>query len=183
MFAFTHVILPICGTWDHIKCVELAHTFPHNSAVYVCHLCIQKTFSGVSQYLCYNIDCLLSNNSGDPVVVLLNNFALLSIDEVRSFTFLKFQTNYWEKITQKIHIFSIELQTCQGITNQYNNCYMSASFQLLLSSCMHNFLPAENSVSSELLQNLNVVHKILLNQKAVLFIRQEKCFRRNSIVC
>ena len=157
--------ITLCGTWDHIKCVELDHTFPHNSAVYVCHLCIQKTFSDISQYLCYNIDCFLSNNSGDPVVALLNNFALLSIDEVRSFTLLKFQTNYLEKITQKIHIFSIELQTCQGITNQYNNCYMSASFQLLLGSCMYNFLPAENSVSSELLQNLNVVHKNITQSK------------------
>ena len=101
----------------------------------------RKRFQIFRNIFVTNIDCFLSNNSGDPVVALLNNFALLSIDEVRSFTLLKFQTNYLEKITQKIHIFSIELQTCQGITNQYNNCYMSASFQLLLGSCMHNFLP------------------------------------------
>ena len=38
---------------------------------------------------------------------------------------------------------------------------MSASMQLLLVSCMYSFLPAKNSVSSELLENLNVVHKKL----------------------
>ena len=35
----------------------------------------------------------------------------------------------------------------------------------MLGSCMHNFLPAENSVSSELLENLNVVHKKLTSKK------------------
>ena len=42
---------------------------------------------------------------------------------------------------------------------------MSASIQLLLGSCMYNFLLAENSVSSELLENLNIVHKKLTQSK------------------
>ena len=36
---------------------------------------------------------------------------------------------------------------------------MIASIELLLTSSMYSFLPAKNSVSSELLENLNVVHK------------------------
>ena len=31
-------------TWYHVKCVELDHTFAYNAAVFVCHLCIKKTF-------------------------------------------------------------------------------------------------------------------------------------------
>ena len=42
---------------------------------------------------------------------------------------------------------------------------MGASIQLLLGSCMYNFLPAENSVSPELLENLNVVHRKLRQSK------------------
>ena len=116
------------------------------------------------QYPRYSIDCFLNNNSGDPVVALLNNFALLSIDEIRSVTLLKFQINYFEKIIQKIDIFSIQSQTCRGITNQYNNCFMSASTQPLLGSCMYNFLLPENSVS-DLLENLNVFYKNITQSK------------------
>ena len=42
---------------------------------------------------------------------------------------------------------------------------MSASVQLLLGSCMWSFLPAKNPVPSELLENLNVVHKKLTQSK------------------
>ena len=57
---------------------------------------------------------------------------------------------------------------CRGITHRYRNCYMSASVQLLRGSCIYNFLSAENSVSSELLEDLNVVNK-KINRKTVLF--------------
>ena len=81
-----------------------------------------------------------------------------------SFTLFKFQINYFENITHKIHIFSIAAQTCGGITNRHNNCYISASIQLLLGSCMYNFLLAENLVF-ELLENLNAVHKNITQTK------------------
>ena len=45
---------------------------------------------------------------------------------------------------------------------------MSASVQLLRGSRIYNFLSAENSVSSELLEDLNVVNK-KINRKTVLF--------------
>ena len=113
--------------WYHIDCIELDPTFARNTVVYVCHLCIKKTFSHVLQYLRYNIDWFLNNNSGDTVAVLLNNFTLLSKEKIRSFKLLKFSINYFEKTTEKFHIFSIESQSCRGITNRYTNCYMSAS--------------------------------------------------------
>ena len=159
------VCFDVSDTWYHIECIELDHTFALNNAVYVCHLCIKKTFSDILQYLRYNINCFLNINSGDPVVALLNSFALLPKDEIWSFTLLRFPMNYLEKITQMIHICSIEPQTCRGITNPYNNCYMSASIQLLRGSCMYNFLPAEDSVSPELLENINVVHKKITQSK------------------
>ena len=71
------VYCDVCDTWYHIECIELDHTFAHNTAVYVCHLCIKKTFLDILQYLRYNIDCFLNYNSGEPVVALLNNTALL----------------------------------------------------------------------------------------------------------
>ena len=43
---------------------------------------------------------------------------------------------------------------------------MSASIQLLLGSCINDFLPAQNSVSSELLENLNVVHEKTTQSKS-----------------
>ena len=155
----------LCDIWYHIECIELDHTFAHNTAVYVSHLCIKKTFSGILQYLRYNIDCFLNNNFEDPAVALLNNFALLSKEEIRSFTLLTFSIYYFKKITQKICIFIIEPQTCRWITKRYNNCHMSASIQLLLGSCIYNFLPAQNSAYSELLENLNVVHKKNIQSK------------------
>ena len=51
------VFCDVCGTWCHIECEELDHIFAHNTAVYVCHLCIKKPFSYILQYLHYNIDC------------------------------------------------------------------------------------------------------------------------------
>ena len=60
-----------CDTWYRIEYIELDHTFAHNTAVYVCDLSIKKTFSDILQYLRYNIDCFLNNDSGDPVVALL----------------------------------------------------------------------------------------------------------------
>ena len=42
---------------------------------------------------------------------------------------------------------------------------MSASIQLLLGSFTYSFLPAKISVSSELLENLNVVRKKLTQSK------------------
>ena len=91
----------VCDTWYHIECVELDHTFAHNTAVCVCHLCIKKTFLDILQYLRYNINCFLNNNSGYPVVALLNSFAPPSKDGIRSFTLLKFPINHFEKITPK----------------------------------------------------------------------------------
>ena len=31
-----------------IEYIELDHTFAHNTTVYVCHLCIKKTFSDIN---------------------------------------------------------------------------------------------------------------------------------------
>ena len=62
----------------------------------------------------------------------------------------------------------MKLRRIEGVlidTNGYNNCYRSASIQLLLGSCMYSFRPAKNSVSYELLENLNVVHKNLTHSK------------------
>ena len=139
----------VCDTWYHVECVELEHTIAHYTVVYVCHLCIKKTFSHILQYHRYNINCFLNSNSGDPVLALLKNFALLSKDKIRSFTLLKLPINDFEKMTQKIHIHSFEPQTCRGIANHYNSCYISASIQILLGSCRYNFPPAKNSLSSE----------------------------------
>ena len=91
----------MCDTWYHIECVEHYYTFAHNTAVYVSHLCIKKTFTDILQYLRYNINCFLNNNAGDPVVALLNNFALLSKCKIRSFALLKFPINFFEKTTPK----------------------------------------------------------------------------------
>ena len=91
----------------------------------------------------------------------------------------------------------LNLRRVEGLlidTNRCNNLYMSASMQLLLGSCMYNFLPAKNSVSSELLENLNFVHKksysikqrccsICFQNEIRKFICQEKCFRRNFVLC
>ena len=77
-----------CGIWYHMTCKELDLIFAHNTNVYVCHLCINNTFTDILQYLCYSIKCFLNNNCGDPVLALLNNLALLSKDEIRSFTLL-----------------------------------------------------------------------------------------------
>ena len=93
------VFCKVCDTYHHLECVELDHTFAHNNTVYICYLCIKKTFSYILQYLGYNINCFLNNNSGEPVVALLNNSALQSKDEIRSFVLLKFPINYFEKIT------------------------------------------------------------------------------------
>ena len=65
------VFCDVCGTWYHSECKGLDHIFAHNTAVYVCHLCIKKPFSDILQYLYYNIDCFLNNNSGNLVVALL----------------------------------------------------------------------------------------------------------------
>ena len=71
---------------------------------------------------------------------------------------------------------------------------MGASIQLLLVSCMYNFLPEENSVSTRLLENLNVVYKKLNQSKDRFYfililneirksIGQGKCFRKNFELC
>ena len=64
------VCCDVCDTWYHMECIELDHTFTHNTAVYVYHLCIKNTFSDILQYLRYIIKCFLNNNSGDPVGAL-----------------------------------------------------------------------------------------------------------------
>ena len=114
-----------CDTWYHIECVKIDPNIAQNTAVYFWHLCIKKSFSDILQYLRYNINCFLNNNSEDPVVALLNNFALVSKDEIRCFTLLKYPINNFEKITPNDSHLSIEPQTCWWITNQYNNSYMS----------------------------------------------------------
>ena len=57
------------------------------------------------------------------------------------------------------------MRPVQHNNNRYNNCYMSASIQLLVGSCMYNFLRAENSVSSDFLEILTV-HKKLTQSKS-----------------
>ena len=86
-----------------MECIELDHTFAHNTTVYVCHLCIKNTFSDILQYLRYSIKCFLNNDFGDPVFALLNNFALLSKDKIRSFALLTLSVlkkieklNFWD---------------------------------------------------------------------------------------
>ena len=90
------VFCEVCDTCCYIECVEFDHNYAHNTAVFICHLCIKKTFSYILQYLRYNIDCFLNNNSRDPVVGLLDNTALLSKDKIRGFTLLRFPINYFE---------------------------------------------------------------------------------------
>ena len=86
-------IHPHLTEWFVATCVILRtiwhdHIFAHNTNVYVCHLCIKNTFTDIFQYFSYSIKFFLNDNSGDPVVSLLNNLALLSKDEIRSFTLL-----------------------------------------------------------------------------------------------
>ena len=70
---------------------------------------------------------------------------------------------------------------------------MSASIQIFVSAWMYNFLLSENSVSSELLENLHVDHKRFTQSKVgvVTFdfklklgstFVQEKYFERNFVV-
>ena len=88
----------VCDTSHHMACKKLDHIFAHNTNVYVCHLCIKNTFTDIFQYLSYSIKFFLNNNSGDPVVALLNNVALLSKDEIISFTLLTLSVKkkYWK---------------------------------------------------------------------------------------
>ena len=76
------VCCEVCDPWYHIECEELAHTIAHNTVN-------------------CNINCFLDINSGDLVIALLNNFAVLSKDEIRSFTLLKFPLNDFEKTNPK----------------------------------------------------------------------------------
>ena len=87
------VCCDVCDTWDHMEVIELDHTFTHNTAVYVYHLCIKNIFLDILQYHRYRIKYFSNNNSGEPVVALSNNFALLSKDKM-SFTLSKFSINY-----------------------------------------------------------------------------------------
>ena len=58
----------------------------------------------------------------------------------------------------------------RGITNRYSNCYMSASIQLLFSSCMYSFLlPSKFSVFW-VLKIYMLFIKYLLSQKMVLLL-------------
>ena len=78
----------VCDTWYHMESKELDHTFAHSNNFYVCNFCIRNTFTDIFQYLRCSIKLCLNNNSGDPVVALLNNLALLSKSETRRFTLL-----------------------------------------------------------------------------------------------
>ena len=78
----------------HMACKELDHIFAHNTNVYVCHLCIKNS---------YSIKFFLNDNSGDPVVALLNNLALLSKGEVRSFTLLTLSPKKKKKKIEKFN--------------------------------------------------------------------------------
>ena len=82
----------VATCWYRMACKELDHNFTHNTNVYVCHLCITNTFPDIFQYLCYSNKYFLNNNSGDSVVALLHNLALLSKDKIRSFTLLTLQS-------------------------------------------------------------------------------------------
>ena len=88
-----------------MACKKLDHIFAHNTNVYVCHLCIKNTFTDIFQYLSYSIKFFLNNNSGDPVVALLNNVALLSKDEIISFTLLTLSVKkkYWKIEFLRLH--------------------------------------------------------------------------------
>ena len=89
------VCCSVCDTSHHMAYKELDHIFAHNANVYVCHLCIKNTFTDIFQYLSYSIKFFLKDNSGDPVVALLNNLALLSKDEIRSFTLLTLSVKFF----------------------------------------------------------------------------------------
>ena len=79
----------MCRTWSHFFMQR-------------CCLCLSSFHKeNVLRYLRYNVNCFLNNNSGEPDVALLNNFALLSKHEIRSFTLLKFLMNYSKKTTPK----------------------------------------------------------------------------------
>ena len=96
----------VCDTSHHMACKELDHIFAHNTNVYVCQLFIKNTFTDIFQYLSYSIKFSLNDNSGDPVVALLNNLALLSKGEVRSFTLLTLSPKKKRKKKLKNLIFA-----------------------------------------------------------------------------
>ena len=112
------------------NCIGLESAFTHAIPFFICGQCINRHYSGFTPFLHLSINDFY-NGKAKTVEPIFNNCLSLSDEAKSRLQYHKFLSPHRENCNTK-SISSLDILTNKGISNQYLNCYISASVHLLL---------------------------------------------------
>ena len=146
------VVCDLCKEWYCNNCVWLESAFTHAIHLFICGQCIICHYSGLTPFFYLSIDKFYSGKA--KTVEPIFNYYLSLSDEAKSrLPYPKFLSPHRENCNTK-SISSLDILTNKGISNQYLNCYISASVHLLqgttICAMLHNFLENDSVLNDNL---------------------------------
>ena len=149
------VAFDLCKEWYHNNCIGLESAFTHAIPFFICGQCINRHYSGFTPFLHLSINDFY-NGKAKTVELIFNNYLSLSDEAKSRLQYHKFLSPHRENCNTK-SISSLDILTNKGISNQYLNCYISASVHLLLGTTICAVLPNLLENDSVLNNNLHYV--------------------------
>ena len=140
--------------WYRNNCIGLESAFTHTIPFFICQ-CINRHYSGFTPFLHLSINDFY-NGKAKTVELIFNNYLSLSDEAKSRLQYHKFLSPHRENCNTK-SISSLDILTNKGISNQYLNCYISASVHLLLGTTICAVLPNLLENDSVLNNNLHYV--------------------------
>ena len=133
------VACDLCKEWYCNNCIGLESAFTHAIPLFICGQCIICHYSGLTLFFYLSIDDFYSGIA--KTVEPIFSYYLSLSDEAKSrLPYPKFLSPHRENCNTK-SISSLDILTNKGISNQYLNCYISASVHLLLGTIICAMLP------------------------------------------
>ena len=125
--------------WYHNNWIGLDSAFTHAISLFICDQCINHHYSSFTPILHLSISDFYSGEA-KTLGPIFNNYLSLSDKAKSRLQYSKFSSPHRENCNTK-SISSLDILTNEGISNQYLNCYISASVQLLLGTTICTMLP------------------------------------------
>ena len=133
------IAFDLCKEWYNNSCIGLEAAFTHAIPLFICGQCINRHYSGITPFLHLSINDFY-NGKPKTVEPIFNNYFSLSDEAKSRLQYRKFLSPHRENCNTK-SVSSLNILTNKGISNQYLNCYISASVHLLLGTIICAMLP------------------------------------------
>ena len=129
--------IDLCKEWYH-NCIGLESAFTHVIPLFICGQCINHHYSGFTPFLHLSINDFYFGKA-KTVQPNFNNYLSLSDEAKSRLQYHELLSPHRENCNTKL-MSSFDILTNKGISNQYLNCYISASLYLLIGTTIYAML-------------------------------------------